>query len=272
MLPFLDLFGRKIPMYGICILAGIIVANLAARSVAKRNGLVFDNVILLETYALIGGFLGAKILYLYQNRSYIDLKRMKEWSYFNDWMKGGFVFFGGLIGALLFLFLFARFHKLRVTDYLSPLSFTIPLAHGFGRIGCFFAGCCYGIPYEGPCSVHFDNSLYAPHGISLFPVQLLEAALLFLLAFFLYRTQKKREGSPSPLPLLYYLLFYSLIRFFVEFFRYDDAERGVYFGISTSQYIAIAFFALSLIFLIRVRILQKQPGRRPRTEGSGRSS
>lgn len=95
------------------------------------------------------------------------------------------MFYGGLIGGLLCVIGAGKIYKMDYMSYIRNFIFLIPLIHGFGRIGCFLAGCCYGKPYHGPGAVVFPEGSYAPAGIELFPVQLMEAAMLFLIFFVL---------------------------------------------------------------------------------------
>ena len=118
-----------------------------------------------------------------------------------------------------------------------------------GRLGCFFAGCCYGAPCSGPLCITFhDAHSLAPLCVPLFPTQLIESGGEFLIfgALILLRPSKKFDGQL----FWFYPLFYAVLRFILEFFR-GDAVRGLYFGgiISTSQLIAVLMFCISLAML-----------------------
>jgi len=188
----------------------------------------------------IGNFLfswiGAKLLYLYSSSGSEFLAYAGSTSF---WLGGGFVFFGGLILGLLFsfsyTFIFKKFEIKHATLFLAPLSF----AHGIGRMGCFFAGCCFGIESDFFMTTHM-------HGANRIPVQLLETVGLFTLGFLLLRVQK----SKGPLFVtIFYLAGYSFLRFNLEFLR-GDKIRGIYFGsLSTSQLVSIALFIASMIFI-----------------------
>jgi phosphatidylglycerol:prolipoprotein diacylglycerol transferase len=123
---------------------------------------------------------------------------------------------------------------------------SVPLIHAFGRIGCFCAGCCYGIPYEGTCHVVFEKSQVAPLGISLFPVQLVESGiniLLFILLEIIVRKTKDIRIS-----LATYMLGYGIMRFCLEFLR-GDTIRGFLWNLSTSQWISLLLIAGAMILL-----------------------
>lgn len=241
--PYITIFQITLPSYGLCIAAGVIAVTLTACLFLKRHDKSIDDFLAFEGYVLLGAFLGAKLLYLWVAREQIDWGLFRSsLYYFNQVMAGGFVFYGGLIGGMLFLLVPWRLHHIDVAYYLRHLSFIVPLGHAFGRMGCFFAGCCYGIPYTGPFHVVFPEEAYGISGISLFPVQLLEAILLVILSaivFYLSNgTKNQRDG------FLVYLLGYSVLRFFLEFLRYDFAERGHFLVLSTSQWISLMLIVI----------------------------
>ena len=109
----------------------------------------------------------------------------------------------------------------------------IPLGHAIGRVGCLFAGCCYGLPYNGIGAIHLN-----PVGIThpVFPVQLLEAVLNLILSGCLLLYSRKKPSGYSLLFL--YLICYAVIRFLLEFLR-GDQIRGLFIGLSTSQWISL---------------------------------
>ena len=132
----------------------------------------------------------------------------------------------------------------------------VPLAHAFGRIGCFFAGCCYGIPYDPPIGICLKNAIgTAPTDIPLFPVQLLESGLDFLLAGLLQLCFRKRTRKTDVIP--FYCIGYAGIRLFTERFRYDT-ERGIYFGLATSEWISLALAICGVLLLLVPSLRRKR--------------
>ena len=126
----------------------------------------------------------------------------------------------------------------------------VALAQGFGRIGCFLAGCCFGKPTDSILGVVFPAGSAAPAGVPLWPVQLFSAAGDFLLAGTLLLLEKKRRGDG--LLTGAYLLLYSVGRFLIEFLRADP--RGAVGILSTSQFIALfAAAAAAVILTLRKR-------------------
>ena len=122
---------------------------------------------------------------------------------------------------------------------------SVALALGFGRIGCFLAGCCYGKETNSAFHIIFHDSAYAPNNVPLIPTQLISSGLDFLNCIFLmwFAGKKKGDGQVAGL----YLVCYSVGRFVLEFFR-GDLERGNVGSLSTSQFIAI-FTAIAGVVL-----------------------
>lgn len=254
---YVHLPGRDLPSYGLLITSGVLLANLIALLLRKKLKIVMDDLIILEAYMLIGIFLGAKLLYLITTAPYIEWNRITEPEYFFALIQGGFVFYGGLFGALLMILLAGRIHKIDAVYYIRKVIFLCPFAHAFGRLGCFMAGCCYGIPYHGPCAVVFPEQSFAPSGIELFPVQLLESATLFLISFILGFLTIRFDFAYT---IETYFILYGIDRFFIEFLRYDE-ERGIYGPFSVSQWISlIAVFGSAAVILIRKSRQKKAAG------------
>lgn len=243
---FLTLGNFQIPTYGLMITLGLISANIIAYFIIKKDNLDANNFILIEAYTLLGGFVGAKLLYLVIEKNTIDWQRFfHDSSYFSTMMQGGFVFYGGLLGGLLCLALASKLHNINSITYVRRLIFLIPWIHGFGRIGCFLAGCCYGIPYTGLFAVHFPEGSLAPSHTTLFPIQIVEAFMLLLLAGILLLLCRKNFSHTLPI----YLICYAIIRFSLEYYRYDEA-RGRFLFFSTSQWISCAMFLLAILLLV----------------------
>jgi len=240
-------FGTEVAMYGLMILTGLAAGIVAAVARSKTTGQRKDDLIFASIYGAMGAAVGAKILYLITilpeiigNLDYLIGHPDEAYAL----LGGGFVFYGGLIGGVAAIMLYCRQYKLRFFPLMEALIPSVPLVHAFGRIGCFFAGCCYGIVFPPPIGLYFHKSPVAPHDVPLFPVQLLEAALnLIIFAVLLYVAGKRRRPG---FVLGFYLVMYTIARFMLEYLRYDE-HRGVYSGLSTSQWISVVLFAAGLI-------------------------
>lgn len=182
----------------------------------------------------IFSWVGAKLLFVLTQDQWQSTELMMN---SNFWMGGGFVYLGGLLGGAIFSLLFLLTQKLSIKTFefsLVPLL----LGHSLGRVGCFLAGCCYGTPTEYPWSVHL-------HQANRHPVQLYEALLLLMLAWFL---EKKSQAK-----LIHYLAGYGILRFFLEYFRGDEI-RGEYSHVTTSQWISLGMIGLALALKIQSQV------------------
>lgn len=243
---YIKVGSLNIPSYGLCIILGIIIANIIAFSLKKRNNHDENDLMVLEGYAFLGGLLGAKLLYVVVSLPQVDFTKVTVKQYLEAISHGGFVFYGGLILGLLFVLLAGKVHHIDCFSYIMSYLFTIPLIHAFGRIGCFMGGCCYGRPYNGPFAVVFPEGSFPPSGIGLFPVQLVESACLFLISLLLFILTYKVH---SKFVAETYFIVYGIVRFVLEFFRYDF-ERGSLGFLSTSQCISIGLIVIAVISII----------------------
>ena len=238
---------------------GIVLAALAAKFMVKRRNKDYMDFVIIS--ALIGGFavIFAKLLFLLVSVPFKDLfKVLKNMIIHGDnsIFTSGYVFYGGVIGGVIGFFIGVKIAKCKVSDFVDFYAVLIPLIHAFGRIGCFCGGCCYGIPYDGPFSVVYNNPITSvPAGIGIFPVQLFESLLLFILSFVMYILFIKDKKYL----ILYYFISYGCIRFSTEFLRYDS-ERGSIFGISTSQFISIIAVIVSIAILIFIYFRTRKKG------------
>jgi phosphatidylglycerol:prolipoprotein diacylglycerol transferase len=228
--------------YGVFVAIGFIVGLAVATRRARREGINPEQIADLGMWLIISGMLGGKLFhiiffwddFLYGWRQE-GVRSLRE----------GFVFYGGFIVASLTAVAYTTVKKLpffRVADVFAP---SIALGHAFGRMGCFFNGCCYGKPCSLPWAVTFPP----PHvmaGIPVHPTEIYEA--LGNLAIFaglsaIYR-YKRGDGQIWWL----YVLSYGVLRFVVEFFRGDYVTY--YFGVLTlGQLVAMVMIAVAVIAL-----------------------
>ena len=237
------LFQREIPLYGLFVMIGGVAALLVALLLIKKVNLEFFDFMCCVGFIIIGAFVGAKLLSILTSLKLIITffvvvqPPLMEGLFMI--MQSGFVFYGGLIGGLIALVLYCKVCKVSIRPYISVAAVVLPLGHAFGRVGCFFGGCCYGIEYDGWLSytyTHADNTVEGLIGVPRFPVQLLEACcLLILFGVILYVFLKKPNSFASTVA---YIIGYSFLRFCLEFLR-GDKERGGFLNVSTSQWISI---------------------------------
>ena len=249
MYPVLLEFGPvKIFTYGLLVATGFFVAiGLATRQGAKE-GANPQTILDLCFYILLSAILGARILYViveYRYFVFAPLDVFKVW-------KGGLVYYGGLIAAVLVAVIYLKKHQLPLWSTADILAPSIAVGQAIGRWGCLFAGCCYGIPTNQPWGIVFiDPRSLAPGNVTLHPTQI----YLSLNAFFIFtiliwiRKRKKFEGQI----FWSYGVLYSIGRFLIEYFRGDDRGFVVNNILSTSQFISIFTCVISVVMFFSLR-------------------
>ena len=262
MFPYLSIAGFEIPTYGLMVAVGILASIAYLKVACKRAGLSYTQEADAELALIcgaVGCLVGAKLLYALVSADQIAEAlecysvAVIAWSL----LSGGFVFYGGLIGAIVGVWAYARGAHVSFDGLCAILVPIIPLFHCFGRIGCFLTGCCYGVEWK--YGLVFARSEIAPNDVPLFPVQIVEAAAEAVIFLFIWRrsfaildSARSDDGSDEPprttlagvdgagIRLLAEFIFcYAPLRFVLEFLR-GDADRGVLFGVSVSQTISVA--------------------------------
>lgn len=253
MYPVLFSFGSlHVYSYGLMIAIGILVAYSHIEKKMRKRGLDTKRLEWFFFSCIAGGFLGSKILYCITRLPDIP----NDPTILTN-LGDGWVVYGGIIGGLVAGWFYCKNHDMDFWEMFDLVIPDVALAQGFGRIGCFLAGCCYGVEMHNGLGIVFPTNSLAPSGVPLFPSQLVMSAFDFALFFFLewFTSKKKFKGEVGAA----YLIAYALGRFAIEFFR-GDLVRGVVNGLSTSQYISIAaaIFGIAVIVIGRKRINQSK--------------
>jgi phosphatidylglycerol:prolipoprotein diacylglycerol transferase len=222
-------------MYGIMIAIGFLTALLLSVRRGRKRDLDEDIVWGIFFCALIGGMIGTRILYYIVELPEILKDPSILWNFNN-----GYVVYGGIIGGILTSMIYCHIKKTPFLPYFDLVMPAVAMAQGFGRIGCFFAGCCYGRRTDAWYGITFSNSSFAPNGVKLIPTQLFSSAGDFLICGILlwYASKKRENGRVAAL----YLILYGIGRFLIEFLR--DDYRGSIGVLSTSQLISIGIVAV----------------------------
>lgn len=235
--PYVSLLGSRIPTYSLCAMLGILAATFNLVTALYSKGFV-RKYAALAYIALPGAILGGKffsvisitLTQLYFGKS-IDLVENIKLS--------GNVYYGGLFGYLVVLYLLCKLKNCDFNELENPIAISIPLFHLFGRIGCFFAGCCYGVESDSWLAIAYRIG-EETEVVRRIPVQLVEAGFelcLFSLLYMLFKRAEKHK-SKNPCFLEIYLIAYALFRFAIEFLR-GDLIRGVYGFLSFSQIVSL---------------------------------
>ena len=227
--------------YGLMIAIGVLAALTIAERRAPKNGMDQEMVFPLAMYLVITGIACAKLMFIIQG--------------WKDFIKdplsmlgsGGLVVYGGIIGGILCATVYCKIKKLNFWDAFDLALPSVAIAQAFGRIGCFFAGCCYGEKTDAWYGIAFAHSNYAPNHVKLIPTQLISSAGLFVIAglLFWYAYHAKKAGQIGAA----YMVLYSIGRFCVEFLRGDEV-RGRVGSLSTSQFISIFILAAGVALWI----------------------
>ena len=261
MFPQFEILGYSIGSYGLLAAVGCILSGIILCFLLRKHGLMIEDGILFLLIVIIGVLIGGHLLYAITNFKHIPA--LFEKAEFNVWIErlmlifGGAVFYGGLFGGIFAAGIAGKIFHLDMklwSDLMTPI---IPVFHTFGRVGCFLAGCCYGIESEFGFIVHNNEYIPSINGVIRFPVQLLEAGCNIILAIVMFYLLTKRDNEKIKGNLIYiYLISYGIIRFADEFLR-GDSIRGFVGLLSTSQFISIISVTVST-FLLYKSLKKKQ--------------
>ncbi len=245
MYPYISFFGKTIGSYGLLMAVAVVLAGALAVRKAPRYGLAGADMLIVGATACGVGLLAGNLLYIAVTYDILQILQLLA-SGQVTLLFGGLVFYGSLLGGILGTWIGTKIAGCKMEAAIGAAVVYVPLGHAIGRIGCLLAGCCYGCAYDGPLAIHYANSIA---GLSpqqgYFPTQPLEA-LCNLGIFLILRSMEKRNIGPRKL-LVAYLGLYSAVRFSVEMLR-GDSLRGIYGGISVSQWISLALGVGSGIF------------------------
>lgn len=220
---------------------GLCVAVLFLFLRSDRVRLTFGGLLAYLAVCTLFGFIGSRIVFAI---SMIPTTGLQWPLVVHDLLYGGFVFYGGLLGVIAGILLVTKVMSRDPREMLDFAAPAFPLFHAFARIGCLFAGCCYGIPWSWGVVLQGETVIR-------FPVQLLESlcdlAIFLLLLWYGHRTGSGRNSFTL------YMTGYAFCRFFLEFLR-GDTVRGLWPpGLSTSQYISLAILAVFAAARLRAR-------------------
>lgn len=234
---------RPIASYGVMLSLGLVCSTLLFVRLARREGILSGDAIVCAVVAVGTGLLGSNLLF-----AAVELVRVGE----VPWREGrfGLVFLGGAVGGCLGLGLACRWLSLPFPKAADSAAVSLALGHALGRIGCVLGGCCYGVQWHGLdghglLALTYTHPL-APAAVAQvprFPTQLFEAALVLLLAGYLWQRRAKRKWPPGGLALRYGLG-YATLRLVTEPLR-GDAVRGLMLDgtLSTSQLLSAIVIA-----------------------------
>ena len=223
--------------YGLLIAIGIIVGFLSIRKRAKKIGLSEDDTLDLLLYLIIGGLIGAKLLYILTNGFFYFLSNPIEIIRHGG---EGLSFIGIIIAGVLISYWFAKRKKVNYWALLDVLAIGTTLGYAIGRIGCFLNGCCAGLPTNSWIGFRFS-----PFDYPRFPTQLFISIGAFIIFFILLRIDANKRFYGKTFS--WALIFYGILTFFVEFFR--AVPRFPPFNLSLNQYSTFLIIPIGIILL-----------------------
>jgi len=264
MYPILFEFGPfVISSFGVTMVAAFLICNYLLKKDIAAYG--FDPMIGedITFRAAIGGIIGAKIYYLVENiptgqsgdnlNGLLDIVRgifTLNISIIGGGIQNfgsGLVFFGGLIGGMLYVTIYIHRNKLKwieVADWVAPF---LALGQGIGRIGCFLVGDDYGSPTNLPWGCAFPNGL-PPTNIPVHPTQIYEMMMYFIV--FLYLRYRKHNKIFTGELIFEYLFLVGFSRFMIEFIRVNPKYI---FGLTGAQYISIIMISVGMYQMKKLR-------------------
>lgn len=233
------IFGITVYSYGLLVAIGFFAGMTYITKYSDNIPVKKDQMYDFLFYLIVVSIIGARLLYVLVNiDSFIQhpLDIIKVW-------QGGLVFYGGFIAAVLYALIYCKYKKINIKRLADVFAPALALGHSFGRIGCLLSGCCYG--KETHCLIAVNNR---------YPTQIFEAAGNLIIFFILHKLYKKSHKDGHI--FLLYLIFYSVLRFSIEFFRGDD--RGSFFlGLSPAQNISIVILLVAVVLLFKNKKLGK---------------
>ena len=241
----LPTFQIAISSYSLFSTIGLICAVIFVYFRIDKVGLSFKGYLLLLVIGTVFAFIGARLLFVIAILPQIDITFHNVLYYI---INGGVVFYGGMIGLLFGISVFSKIRCFDCKTMLDMVAPAIPLFHFFARIGCLFAGCCYGIPWKWGV-IMMDSP-----DIIRFPVQLCESICNLIILFIIIIRERKQNSFSGNITI--YLILYAVCRFVLEYFR-GDSVRGIWaFGLSTAQIISLIVFIAVFLSVVKSNVKQ----------------
>ena len=236
--------------YGAFIALGALLGFFYTAWQAKKQlNVPYDITNELILFILISAIIGGKFFIIFEDFQGFINNPMNLIRNFSQ----GFVFYGSLLFAIPTMLIFFRIKKIPTLQMLDIMAITACIVHGTGRIGCFMAGCCHGLPHNGFLSVIFTDPVCQadPLNTPLHPTQIYSMVVIYgIMVFLLVMSGRKKFNGQL---FLFYLILYSFGRIFLETLR-GDISRGYVIQdfLTNSQFISIMIIGVSLYFYIKL--------------------
>lgn len=249
MYPTLVKFGSvSISSFSVMVLISFFAAYFVAERILIKKGEDGQLADVLMIGSIIGGLGGAKILFVIQNASFSEVV--------NDpmrYLSSGYTFLGGLIGALICIYIISIYRKVRFWHLTDICAAPLILAYAIGRIGCFLVGDDYGVPSDLPWAVAFPNG--APPTIQeVHPTQIYDSIFMFI--FFIVLWKLKDQKRPVGWLTSITIIVLGAERFLIEFIR--NTTPSFIEGLSQAQLISLGLVFIGIFKLIYIYSRQKK--------------
>lgn len=237
------MFKTNIQIYGLIIIMSIISGLLVIYNNLKDEKFKNEKILGLMIYIVAGAIIGGKY--------YTFIMNYNEFKGIFSFNKVGLSSYGAIIGIIIMIIIFSKQFKIKFSKIMYIIMPSIPLIYGIGKFGCFIAGCCYGIEYTGPFKIIYKYSLSAPKGVSLFPIQFLEA-IIFILIFIIINSIYKNMKSKEKIIGITFIIC-GIAKFLLDFLRYTSNYKLL----SINQIFSIIFVVIGIFLFFSVRFFKK---------------
>lgn len=244
MKPELHIFGIEIPLFGLMIATGVLCLTIIVIHLFRRHNVSeakIDQLIVITAASGAMFALGASFFDgLWHSLSDYKLTGVFQYEFYGITFSGGLL--TGFAAYMIIFYIFSKYDRYNMFFYLDFIVIGICIAHAFGRIGCFFGGCCYGkvVPEGTFLSMMYPTSKGMQN---VYPTQLFESVFLFVFTFVLLFFVKKNRSA-------WYFIGYNVFRFLLEGLRGDDRGASPFGFLSPSQFLSIVMLAFGIVLLI----------------------
>lgn len=263
--PIFKVFGQGVYLYGICMALGLIACFVFLMIAFVKKNFNENSIDTILIIGVVGAALGIFSAMLFQSM-YDFIANPDE-----GFHLGGMTFLGGLIGGVvgylaiywLYIYAIAPHTKIKwlqnnmnagLTDAVPIIPIGIVIAHAFGRLGCFFAGCCYGMETDAWYGIKFATT-----ATKVVPTQLFECIFLVVLAVVMSILYFKFKFNCN---MGVYAVSYGVWRFFIEFVR-DDYRGEFVAGLTPSQFWCILMVIIGIGYFFLYKYVLKGKMKHP---------
>ncbi|MCR5265596.1 MAG: prolipoprotein diacylglyceryl transferase [Cyanobacteria bacterium RUI128] len=243
---YITVFGFNIYYYGIILAFAIFVGVLVSNRIAMVEYFRINLVSNIATSVILGGIIGARLYYCLLNFAQYSSNPMEIFAL----REGGLSIHGAILGGLIVLFFQAKLNRMPFLKLCDIFAMGLPLAQAIGRWGNFFNSEAFGLPTNLPWGLYVKPQFRPDRYFSsnhFHPAFLYESLLDVLIFLILYLVMKKYKDNYGVITA-WYLILYSVVRFFIEYIRVDCVKYV--FGVPFPQFISVLLISLSVLFLL----------------------